>query len=94
MVEPDNFSGDRKSQPEVPFGAPGFFCTVKTVENLFPVIGSNPDAGIGDRQIKAVLFVGKRKGDVSALRGVADGIVKQDGEKLDDAVSVRGAQRQ
>jgi hypothetical protein len=73
----------------VPFGASGFFCPVKAVENLFPVLGRNPDAGIGDGQIKAVLFAEEGQVNASALRGVADCVVKQDGEKLYDTFRVR-----
>lgn len=88
-----NLQGDRQTQPEVPFGASGFFCPVEAGEDALLIAVGNADAGVADgdlEEIFSVLTTGERQRYKAVFRRVADGIVQQDREHLRDAVGIAG----
>ena len=52
-----NLQGDRQTQPEVPFGASGFFCPVKAVKNLLFIFLRDADSGVCHSEAEAVLIM-------------------------------------
>ena len=89
-----NFIGNGQPEPEVPFGASGFFGPEKTVKNFPLILIGNADSVIPDWEQETLLFIGKKKLNLPVLRRIADRIVQEDGEYLADAVRIGQAQRE
>ena len=52
-----NLQGDRQTQPEVPFGASGFFCPVKAVKNLLFIFLRDADSGVCNNETETILYI-------------------------------------
>ena len=52
-----NLQGDRQTQPEVPFGASGFFCPVKAVKNLLFIFIRYADSGVCNNETETILYI-------------------------------------
>ena len=70
--------GDGQAQPEVAFGAPGFFRPIEAVENMAFILGGYADAGICHCDLEtgpAILMIGQLQFDFPVFGSVADRIV-------------------
>lgn len=82
---------DAQAQPEVPFGASGFFSAVEAIENTFLVSVGNTDARVAYNDLKnipPILTTGESQFYLASLRCIADSVVQEDRKHLRDPVGV------